>query len=72
MYMHKDCKIKHKINNFIKTLALIHIFVLTIHLYLTSYQDKFKKVKTKYHFRNNLNVYKYTKINYFIKNKAKS
>ncbi len=44
-----------------------HISILKIHLYFTSYKDKFKKVKTKSHFKNNLNVYTYAKI----KNKNK-
>jgi len=60
MYMHKDCNFFKKSKKWLKTLTLIHIFILKIHFYFTLYKDKFKKVKTENHFKNNLNVYTYT------------
>jgi hypothetical protein len=57
--MYKDCEREKKnIKKLIKNLN----FILKIHLYFTSYKDKFKKVKTENHFKNNLNVYTNTKI----------
>ncbi len=63
MYMHKDCKINPKIKILIKNPNPKTYFYQIIHLYFTSYKDKFKKIKTKNHVKNNLNVYTYTKIN---------
>ncbi len=52
MYMHKDCKIeKQNQKNWLKTLTLIHIFILGIHLHFTSYKDNFKKVKIENHLK---------------------
>jgi hypothetical protein len=45
MYMYKDC-------NFFN--------ILKIHLYFTSYKDKFKTVKQKNHLKNNFNMHTYT------------
>jgi hypothetical protein len=56
--MHKDYEFFNKKNR-LRTINLIHIFILKIHLYFTSCKDNFKKVKIENHLKNNLNVYTY-------------
>jgi hypothetical protein len=59
--MHTNYRIIKKSKKWLRTLTLIHIFILGLHLHL-HYTKRNQKGKTKYCLKYNFNMYTYKKI----------